>query len=202
MTTTFDQSYTSPSPGSGKIHIHKPISSRTAFGNILSVPVRYATNDHARCPKPSGKKPKTEFLGACLAEMERPLVRKINTLADVKWDEGACLFPHPDTAPWYTQIRTHPTRLPFFEPMIISSQQDVDTVMELLKIPGRHADPRMGKEVDEQLWREFREGRGNTCAGKETYDSRTWDLEGTLEGITLFVEKVRLLLNLVITAMS
>lgn len=191
MTTTFDQSYISPFPGSAKIHIHKPISSRTAFGEILAIPVRYATNDHARCPKPSGKKSKTGFLGACLVEMEKPSMRRIGTLASVKCDEGTYIFAHPDSGEWYTQIRLHPTPVPFFEPMIISSQRDVDTVMELLKIPERHVDPCKVKEVDEQLWREFREARGKTCVAKERYDSRTWDFEGTLEGMTLFVEKVR-----------
>ncbi|KAI5449527.1 hypothetical protein NCC49_004591 [Naganishia albida] len=173
MTTTFDQSFTSPSPGSCKIHLQKPVFSRTAFSHILTIPVRYAKYDHARCAKPSRKRSVTGFFTPCLAEMEKPLLRKIATLASLKCDDGAYIYAYPASDEWHTHIRLHSTRLPFFEPMLISNERDVDTMMELLKIPERHPRPGAVKEVDDQLWREFRDRRGNTCMGKERYDSRT-----------------------------
>jgi hypothetical protein len=190
MTSTFDQSYTTSVPGGCRIHLHKPLSSRTAFSTVLSLPVRYSTFDHARCPKPSAKRSKTGFYKPCLTEMEKPLVRQMETVGSLRCDEGAFLFDDDPDGEWFTPLRMHPSPVPYFEPMIIRNKQDVDTTMELLKLSERNRDPRHVVNVDATLYQEYRTRRKWPCFGKEIYDSRTWEVEATLEGMTLFIDQV------------
>ncbi|KAJ9113955.1 hypothetical protein QFC19_000151 [Naganishia cerealis] len=42
------------------------------------------SNDHAQCGKPSAKRSKTGFYQPCLEEMEKPLVRPVETLASMQ----------------------------------------------------------------------------------------------------------------------
>jgi hypothetical protein len=192
MTTTFDRSLTSSSPGGCKLHIHRPISSRTAFGHILAIPFRYAWYDHTLCTKPSERSWMRKPSRICLAEMEKPLTRKLGTLASMKCDDGAYIYAQSTSIKWQTSLHLHPSPLPFFKPMLISNDRDVETTIELLLIAERHADPGAVARLDAQMWRESWDGE--ICKGKERYDERTWDVEGTLEGMTLFVDKVRLCL--------
>lgn len=190
ITADYDQSFTTSVPGACRIHLHKPLSSRTAFGTILAVPVKYSTFDHARCPKPSAKRSKTGFYKPCLVEMEKPLVRRMETLACLRCDEGAYLFDDGGDGEWFTTLRIHASPTPYFEPMVVTDRKGVDTVMELLKLSDRHRDPRYIVEVDRRLFEEYRARRKWPCFGKEMYVSRTWEIEATLEGMSLFIDQV------------
>jgi hypothetical protein len=92
MTADSDQAFTTSVPGSCRVHLHKLLSSHTAFGTVLLQPVRYLSFDHAPCPKPSAKRSKTGLCKPCLVEMGKALIRQVETLASFKCDEGAYLF--------------------------------------------------------------------------------------------------------------
>lgn len=127
--------------------------------------------------------------GACLGEMQKPLLRRIGTLAGVQCDHGAYIYAHPTSTKWQTQLCLRASLVPFFEPMLIRNARDVETTIELLLIAERHADPGAVARSDAQMWRESTDGE--ICTGRERYDERTWDVEGTSEGMTMFVDKVR-----------
>jgi hypothetical protein len=71
--------------------------------------------------------------------------------------------------------------------MLVKDMQDVDTVIEILKIPERHRIP--GWED------EYRTAGGPVCWAREFLEERNWEIEGTLEGMTLCLNRVSLIPN-------